>query len=63
MIANSNDEGWKVIQIDSKCSISIRVKGTEIELKSKGTLQVNIKHILYVAYLMKFYTQCLPFCK
>ena len=34
-----------------------------MELKSKGILGINIKHLIIVPYLIKHYTSCFPFCK
>jgi hypothetical protein len=34
-----------------------------IEIKSRGILKANLKNLLCVAYLIKLYNQCLPFCK
>jgi hypothetical protein len=38
VLANSPDEGWKVINIDGKCTLSVRINHTIIEMKSRGTL-------------------------
>lgn len=63
VLANSPNEGWKTIDMDDKCQLAVRTNGTFLEMKSKGLLQTNVKHFLYLAYLIKLYTNCLPFCK
>lgn len=62
-IAKSSDEGWKSIKIDERCTISVQSKGTTMQLKTRGTVDLNIKHICYAAYLIKHYNQSIPFCK
>lgn len=34
-----------------------------LEMKSRGSVDCNIKCFLYLAYLIKLYSHCLPFCK
>ena len=34
-----------------------------MRLKTKGRVDLNIKHICYAAYLIKHYNQSIPFCK
>ena len=43
--------------------MSVRAHKTLMELKSQGVLDIHIKHMLIVPYLMKLYTECFPFCK
>ena len=62
-LAKSSNQGWKVIDIDDKCTIAVRSKGTVLELKVKGTVDLNVKHICCAAYLIKHYNECIPFCK
>jgi hypothetical protein len=62
-LANSPNEGWKSIKIDDRCSLSIRTNHTLLEMKSRGVIECNVKHFLYLAYLVKLYSHCLPFCK
>ena len=62
-LANSPNDGWRGIKIDEKCTLSIKPNQTMLELKSKGTVDCNIKCFLYLAYLIKLYSHCLPFCK
>lgn len=38
------------------CTISVRTNKTLMELKSRGILDIDIKHALIMAYLIKLYT-------
>jgi hypothetical protein len=62
-IAKGSDEGWKEIKIDEKCTLLVKSHDTVLQLKIRGTVDLNIKHICYAAYLVKHYTECFPFCK
>ena len=55
-LAQGPDEGWKIIQIDAKCTMAVKAHKTLMELKSTGILDVKMKNILQVVYLMKLYT-------
>lgn len=52
-----------MIDIDDKCTIAVRSKGTVLELKVRGTVDLNIKHACCAAYLINHYNECIPFCK
>jgi hypothetical protein len=43
--------------------MSVRANGTLMELKSSGIIDLNLKHLLIVAFLIKHYKECIPFCK
>lgn len=62
-ISKEPEEGWKTMQMDEKCTMSVRANKTLMELKSRGILDIDIKHALIIAYLIKLYTECFPFCK
>lgn len=55
-LSRQSDEGWKTIDIDEKCKMAVRSNKTLMELKSQGVLDINIKSMLVVPYLMKLYT-------
>jgi hypothetical protein len=62
-ISREPEEGWKTMEMDEKCTMSVRANKTLMELKSRGILDIDIKHALIIAYLIKLYTECFPFCK
>ena len=62
-ISLAQEEGWKMMKMNEECTFSVRANNTIMEVKSKGVLNLDIKEALVVAYLMKHYTSCFPFCK
>jgi hypothetical protein len=54
---------WKNIDIDKQCILSVRSNKTLMELKSRVILDLSMKNTLIIAYLIKHYPECLPFCK
>ncbi len=61
--AKESLEGWSINKVDEKCFIAVRSQGTILELRCHGTIQTNVKNIVIMAYLIKLYNECLPFCK
>lgn len=53
---DEQDEAWKQLQMNELCTISVRTNKTLMELKSHGILEIDIKHALIMAYLIKLYT-------
>lgn len=49
--------------MDEQCTVSVRANNTIMELKSEGIMDISLKNILIVAFLMKHYKACIPFCK
>ena len=62
-IAKAEEEGWTKLQMNQHCSISVRVNNTLMEMKSSGIIDVSLKNMLIVVFLMKYYKECIPFCK
>ena len=54
-ISKAEEAGWTKIQVDEHCTISVRANGTVMEMKSEGVINLNLKHMYIVAFLIKFY--------